>query len=80
MPIICSIVDALLTDKEFDEFARSPDLNESEVFERNANTAKVTIHTSKNPRSAAIKIIWVVLSDASMVSPLSSSVYEGWVE
>ena len=67
VPIICSIVDAVLTDDGFGKLGRSSGLNGSGVFERNASTPKVIIHARRNPSSAQIKITWVVVSDVSMV-------------
>src|SRR5205823_518386 len=74
--ITCSDIGAVATGKERAGVGNSADFKALKGFTRKANTAKVTIHANRNPKSDQSKIAWVIVRvvDASMVSPLSTSV------
>ena len=65
---ICSDIEAVVTGKERAGVGSSSNFNAPVGFTRKANTAKVTIHANRNPKSAQSKIAWVIVRvvDASI--------------
>lgn len=60
--ITCIGVGAEVTGREFVNVVDSSDCIASAGCERNASTAKVTIHASRNPMRVPVKSTWVAVS------------------
>jgi len=65
---ICNDIEVVVTGKDRAGVGRSSNFNAPLGLTRKANTAKVTIHANRNPKSAQSKIAWVIVRvvDASI--------------
>jgi|SRR5450759_1737839 hypothetical protein len=65
---ICSDIGAVMAGKERAGVSNSSDFKAPVGFTCKANTAKMTNHANRNPKSAHSKIIWVIVRvvDASI--------------